>query len=249
MNYIQFAKTYCCNVVALSTIVLLASCGGGGSSTGSGSTTTPPPATFTPYAPTFTGTGALNDSGINASQCYQVAGNDTLGPCNTTGAIALNPAQDGMVGRDVTFPNPADGNLGFSFVPVAGGCVTDNVTGLTWEVKTTDGGLRDSAKTYTYSSAADFVTAVNTSNLCGHSNWRLPTPDELQRIVDYSVPSPGPTIDTVWFPHTNPGVFWSGALYKGDPTQAWGVNFQYGSVSPLYLRSEIHYVRLVQSDH
>jgi hypothetical protein len=160
----------------------------------------------------------------------------------------LNTAQDGMVGRDVTVANPADGRLGFSFSAAGAGCVKDNITGLTWEVKTTDNGVRDWTKTYTFSSAADFVTAVNASNLCGHSNWRLPTPDELQRIVDYSVASPGPTIDTTMFPYTKSGVFWSGALYKGDPTQAWGVNFQYGSVSPLYLRSEAHYVRLVQSD-
>ena len=247
MNYTQIAKTYCFNVVALATVVVLASCGGGGgSSTGGGSTTTTPPATFTPYAPTFTGTGALNDSGITTNQCYQ-AGSDVLVACNTSGATTLNPAQDGMVGRDVTIPGPSDGKLGFSFTATSG-CVKDNVTGLTWEVKTTDGGARDWTKTYTFSTATDFVTAVNSSNLCGHSNWRLPTPDELQRIVDYSVASPGPTIDTAWFPNTKAGVFWSGALYKGDPTQAWGVNFQYGSVSGLYVRSESHYVRLVQSD-
>jgi hypothetical protein len=224
--------------------VLLASCGGGG---GGSSTPTTPPATFTPYTPALTGTGALNDSGITASQCYQAA-SDVLAACNTSGATTLNAAQDGMVGRDVSTNTNSDGKLGFSFASVTGGCVNDIVTGLTWEVKTTDGGLRDWTKTYTYSSAADFVTAVNASNLCGHSNWRLPTPDELQRIVDYSVASPGPTIDTTWFPNTKAGVFWSGALYKGDPNQAWGVNFQYGSVSGLYVRSETHYVRLVQSD-
>lgn len=240
MNYIQIAKTYSRNVVALTTIVLLASCGGGGGS----STTPPPPATFTP--------GALNDSGIAANQCYQ-AGSDSLVACNTTGAKALNSAQDGMIGRDVTFPDPSDGKLGFSFTTVAGGCVKDNVTGLIWEVKTTDGGVRDWTKTYTYSSAADFVTAVNASNLCGHNNWRLPTPDELQSIMDYSVPMPGPTIDTTKFPNTYPGVYWSGALFMkpsnppADPN-AWGADFQHAYITPLYPITDIHYVRLVQSN-
>jgi hypothetical protein len=237
MNYIQIAKTYCCNVVALTTIVLLASCGGGG-----GSTTPPPSATLF-------GTGALNDSGITASQCY-TAGSDLLVACTDPGATTLNTAQDGMVGRDATTStnSNSDGKLGFSFSAAGVGCVKDNITGLTWEVKANDGLVRDWTKTYTYSSATAFVTAVNASNLCGHSDWRLPTPDELQRIVDYSVASPGPTIDTSWFPNTQAGVFWSGALYKGDTTQGWGVNFQYGSVSPLYLLSEPHYVRLVRAD-
>lgn len=244
MNYIQIAKTYCRNVMALFIGVLLVSCGGGGGGT---TTPTPTPITFTPYAPALTGTGALNDSGVTSNQCYQ-AGSDVLVACSATGATSLNNAQDGMVGRDVTFPDPADGKLGFSFSAVTGGCVKDNITGLTWEVKTTDGGARDWGKTYTQSSAVDFVTAVNASNLCGHKDWRLPTPDELQRIVDYSVPSPGPTIDATWFPNTKAGVFWSGALYAGDTTEGWGVNFQYGSVLPFYFRSELHYVRVVRAD-
>ena len=155
-----------------------------------------------------------------------------------------------MVGRDanISTNSNSDGKLGFSFSTVTGGCVKDIVTGLTWEVKTTDGGVRDWGKTYTQSAAADFVTAVNASNLCAHSDWRLPTPDELQRIVDYSVASLVPTIDTTWFPNTKSGVFWSGALYKGDTTQGWGVNFQYGSVSAFYPRSEPHYVRVVRAD-
>ena len=250
MNYIQIAKTYCHNVLALFIAVLLVSCGGGGGGTTT-PTPTPPPITFTPYSPALTGTGVLNDTGISTNQCYR-AGSDILVGCTgATGATSLNNAQDGMVGRDVTVPDPSpsDGKLGFSFGTVGGSCVKDNVTGLTWEVKTNDGGLRDSGKTYTQSAAADFVTAVNTSGLCGFSDWRLPTPDELQRIVDYSVGSPGPTIDTIWFPNTKAGVYWSGALYNRDTTQGWGVDFRYGSMSPLYFRNELHYVRVVRADN
>lgn len=244
MNYIKIAKTYCRNVVALATVILLASCGGGGGGT---TTPTPQPVVFTPYNPALVGTGVLNDSGITNVQCYQ-ANSDLLGDCTSLGATTLNNAQDGMVGRDAnTITNSnSDGKLGFSFAAVQGGCVMDNVTGLTWEVKTTDGGVRDWGKTYTQSAAADFVTTVNSSNLCGYSDWRLPTPDELQRIVDYSVSSPGPTIDAT-FINTKPGVFWSGALYAPDTTKGWAVNFQYGGVSPFYLRSESHYVRVVRA--
>ena len=250
MNYIQIAKTYCHNVLALFITVLLVSCGGGGGGGTVTPTPTPTPIPFTPYSPALTGSGVLNDTGINTNQCYQ-AGSDTLVGCTgATGATSLNNAQDGMVGRDANTSTNSnlDGKLGFSFSTPVAGCVKDITTGLTWEVKTTDGGVNDWGKTYTQSAAADFVKVVNNSNLCGFSDWRLPTPDELQRIVDYSVGSPGPTIDTFWFPNTKAGVYWSGALYQADTTQGWAVNFQSGAVSGFYLRSESHYVRVVRAD-
>jgi hypothetical protein len=89
----------------------------------------------------------LTDTGITASQCYK-AGSDTLVSCTDAAAIALNDKQDGMLGRDVTTPDNADGKLGFSYSTVpnpAGGnfdvteCVKDNITGLTWEGKTATG--------------------------------------------------------------------------------------------------------------
>lgn len=207
-------------------------------------------------------TGKLNDTGITASQCYQ-AGSNVLVSCTSAGAIALNNAQDGMVGRDT---NPAtnsntDGKLGFSFSAVPGGCVQDNITGLMWEVKTADGGLRDWNKTYTnYSAtynpsglygattdASGFVTAVNATNLCGYSDWRLPTVDELQSIVDYGVAYPGPTIDTTWFPNTQGEVFWSASPSVGYSSVAWYVQFFNGEVYHYYSRSITRYVRLVRA--
>jgi len=203
----------------------------------------------------------LNDTGITASQCYQ-AGSDVLVACNSAGAIALNNAQDGMVGRDANSATNSnvDGLLGFSFTAVTGGCVLDNVTGLMWEVKTNDGGLRDWNKTYTnysatynpsnsYGTATDtsgFVTAVNATNLCGHSDWRLPTADELQSIVDYGVAYPGPTIDTTWFPNTQGSLFWSASPYVGVSSNAWFVYFYDGYVN-VYYRSNDYYVRLVRA--
>jgi hypothetical protein len=212
-----------------------------------------------------TRTQALNDTGITASQCYLALAassvfSSALGSCGGAGEIALNPEQDGMVGRDANAATNAnnDGKLGFSFTAVTGGCVQDNVTGLMWEVKTIDGGLRDWAKTYTNlgdNSAADasaFVTAVNATNLCGFNDWRLPIPDELQSIVDYGVAEPGPTIDTNWFPNTQGNVFWSASPIAGDSTSAWIVSFGNGGVT--YgggvrpgVRSVSYYVRLVRA--
>ena len=221
-----------------------------------------------------TSAGKLNDTGITADQCYQ-AGSDTLVACSSAGAIALNNAQDGMTGRDADTASNGntDGKLGFSFSSVTGGCVQDNVTGLMWEVKTADGGLRDMNKTYTnYDSTTalqkwngsayvaptqaeidaatntgGFVTAVNATNLCGHNDWRLPTADELQSIVDYGVPSPGPTLDASWFPNTQGNVFWSASPFVGYSSYAWYVDFGYYGVVDNNVRNNALYVRLVRA--
>lgn len=228
----------------------------------------------------FTATGQLNDTGITASQCYQAA-SDVLVACNSAGATTLNNAQDGMAGRDANAATNSntDGKLGFSFTAVAGGCVQDNVTGLMWEVKTADGGLRDWSKTYTnydsttalqkwngtgYNVAAyvaptqieidastnsvGFKNSVNSQALCGYSDWRLPTADELQSIVDYGVASPGPAVDAIWFPNTQGSMFWSASPVVGFSSDAWGVSFGYG-VDLYYPRrySSSSYVRLVRA--
>jgi hypothetical protein len=266
------------------------STGGGGTGT-TGSFTTPSLTTTTTHTVTCTGaggtasqaatvtvaappapTGTLNDTGITASQCYQ-AGSDVLVACNSAGAIALNNAQDGMAGRDANAATNSntDGKLGFSFSAVPGGCVQDNVTGLMWEVKTMDGGLRDWNKTYTnysatynpyglyYGTATDasgFVGAVNATNLCGYSDWRLPTADELQSIVDYGVAYPGPTIDATWFSNTKNSHFWSTtpiSIAGYSDSYAVVVNFSDGLVNDANLffatsdRFNSYYVRLVRA--
>jgi hypothetical protein len=116
---------------------------------------------------------------------------------------------------------------------------------LVWEVKTADGGLRDKDKTYTnyadstqsatYGMATDakgYVDAVKALALCGYTDWRLPTKQELQQLVDYSIPAPGPTIDQTWFPNTAANLldwrYWTSSGYALDALQAWKVGFSIG---------------------
>jgi hypothetical protein len=98
-------------------------------------------------------------------------------------------------------------------------CVRDDVTKLVWEAKTYDGGLRDGVATYSWYNpdpasnggasgyrnggfctggidcdTLGFTQAVNQAGLCGANDWRLPTVEELQSIVDFS--RTGPAIDT-----------------------------------------------------
>jgi len=133
--------------------------------------------------------------------------------------------------------------------------VRDNVTGLIWEVKdskneTTDySNPHDADNTYTWydsnpatnggyegtqgngTDTEDFINALNSAHFGGHSDWRLPTINELDSIVNYDIPPAGPTINTTYFPNIQSSFYWSstnGMLYTRG---AWGVSFNYGNGS------------------
>jgi len=163
---------------------------------------------------------------------------------------------------------PASATLGSGATDWA--CTRDNVTGLIWEVKTSSG-LRSKSYTYTwYDSNSStnggsvgtasggscettgrcdtekFVADVNSVGLCGASNWRMPSRQELVSIVDYSRPYPGPSIDTPYFPNTPASSFWSASAYADDSGGAWFVVFGYGYASSL-VKYGSYQVRLVRA--
>lgn len=203
-------------------------------------------------APT-SATGLLTDTGISASQCY-TSGSNTLVSCASTSLTK----QDGQTGRDVTIPNPADGKLGFSYseVPNAAGgyfarteCVKDNVTGLIWEGKPTSG-FRANTLTYPYfgdnrvGDASAYPATVNAgAGLCGFTDWRLPTVDELQSIVDYGAANVNLTVDSAWFLNTAGFSYWTSSPYAGAYA-TWVVSFYFGHVG--WDTSGSYYLRLVR---
>jgi Protein of unknown function (DUF1566) len=198
----------------------------------------------------------VNDTGY--AQCIDPTNLDASVPVACAGT-----GQDGEFGRDVTKPNSRNGQLGFSFrkidsvgnrLPNAAAdwaCVEDGTTRLMWEVKTTNGGLHDVSQLYTHlgdgrpGDTSSFLTAVNEAGLCGHHDWRLPTPSELQGLVDYSQAYPGPTIDTQWFPNSSNGRHWTQAIHVGNAAYAWFVFFEGGFID-WTLRSLSFPVRLVR---
>jgi hypothetical protein len=137
-------------------------------------------------------------------------------------------------------------------------CVRDNVTGLIWEVKTdsgsadsdtTDsthtnihhknnkyrwGGKTALSRDYAnrqgthYDDWTGLVDGTNTENLCGGSNWRVPTVEELESIADLSIKNL--TIDSDYFPDATAMVdkySWSSSPSNNE--YAWVLDFDYGN--------------------
>jgi hypothetical protein len=168
-------------------------------------------------------------------------------------------------------------------------CTKDNKTGLTWEVKTNDGGLRDKDWGYSwykpigdnggnagYTDYTDtmyrapncstkdncntdaFTNAVNTQGLCGKKDWRMPTKDELMKLIycsDGKYKTDGscinyksvstPTINSTYFPNTVSNFYWSSSPSADYSSFAWHVNF-YGGSSNINLKYKDYFVRLVR---
>lgn len=200
----------------------------------------------------------FNDSG--QTLCHDPVSGVALPDCAGSG-------QDGDNGRDLSNPAPKDGQAGFSWRKIAAdgsalpnnakqwACVQDQVTGLTWEVKTADNGLRDRSRTYTQigdgssAEASVFVAAVNAEGLCGQSDWRLPSRLELLNLVNY-MPArrDDPAIDAKWFPNTQRGSFWTANSVNFGTTipSHWTVNFITGSLATARSSSPSSHVRLVR---
>lgn len=139
-------------------------------------------------------------------------------------------------------------------LPERWNCVLDRFTGLTWEVKSDEPGLRGWRNTFSWHDPGErhsadldyrgtpnggacsagpcdthaYVEAVNTEGLCGHRDWRLPTRNELASISDPRKAESPPTINTAYFPFAQAGEYWSGEGYRFQYNAAWVWNFQFG---------------------
>lgn len=148
-------------------------------------------------------------------------------------------------------------------------CVQDNGNGLVWEVKADNEGLRHYTATFSWFNPSKvqtrdqgikdkgschpslrgscdtqgYVAAMNKIQLCGRSNWRLPTRDELASLLELRLASPGPLI-TPSFPNTKASGYWTqdeGPPYSGV---AWALNFSDGQTA-MFPKNSAFYVRLV----
>lgn len=193
---------------------LLCSCGGSGSSGGTTSTATAAAST----------TASTTGSGTTSTA-----------PATTTTTVTTTPV---VVTPPPAPPPPPPPPARYLKLDIGGNelpanatswsCVKDKETGLIWEAKTDDGGLRDKdwrfrhahnfggyASNIDYnnnvlcqnvgSSSCDaytYVNALNGSGLCGRNSWRLPLMEELLSLVQINANEQRPNIDLTYFPET-----------------------------------------------
>jgi len=140
---------------------------------------------------------------------------------------------------------------GTTFVDNGDGTATDNVTGLMWEQKTDDGGPQDKDNVYTWKDALAYCENLTAA---GYNDWRMPTPKELERLVDLGTSSPA--IDNTYFPNTANGLYWTGTTCSAPDSchqqyKALAVNFSDGTLSyGSKLEEDVYetwYVRAVRS--
>lgn len=118
-------------------------------------------------------------------------------------------------------------------------CVFDNQTGLVWELKTDDDGIHDKDKTYRWGGRGAeqtgeiffddwnaLIEGSNTEKLCGFSDWRVPTIDELKTLVVEGV---SPAINSDFFVLTLAKPYWASSAYKNYPEHGQTVNFETGT--------------------
>ena len=223
------------------------------------------------HAATLPDTGQMfcEDGGDNQAACTKF---------NTSDASIL-PRQDGRYGRDAAMAagvlTKVGGGIGnFDYTKIANNgsalsaaaaqgsaagdwaCTQDNLTGLMWETKTADSGLRDYRWEYSWYStdsstnggdagAGDtgvgtttnnvlnitgsdncsdparcdtekYIADVNSSTLCGYSDWRLPSKRELETLLYFGNETPD-GIDNNYFPGVgDPSLYvWTGTTNVG----------------------------------
>ena len=208
-------------------------------------------------AGTYTITYTATDAAGNASSKTRAV---TVAAC-TAEAI-------GSTGYSLVFKGCSAANVAEYYAKDE--CVRDNATGLIWQGQTgpdTDLRGNDQYKTNYDSTSGNqnynrgnpipatqaqidaptnsigFKTAVNATNLCGSSAWRLPTKEELFGIVKANE---SPTIDNLWFPNTPLNPYWSASPNVGYAYYAWYVDFNYALVYN-YIRGNALPVRLVRA--
>ncbi len=135
---------------------------------------------------------------------------------------------------DGALPSEAHGSPDFTIEETVAGepIVVDQITGLEWR--------RCSAgQTWSGSSCAgtaDLLSYADANAACGggyggQTDWRLADVTELASLVDYSTAYPGPVLDSVSFPGTYPGSYWTSTEPpKSGGAVAWQVNFYNGTV-------------------
>jgi hypothetical protein len=165
-------------------------------------------------------------------------------------------------GQTTTYGPGSDADVqagaALSYTDNGDGTITDRNTGLMWEKKDDSEGIHGRYNSYTWGMysepytmngtvVTDFLATLNTPPcFAGYCDWRIPNVKELQSIIDYEVPYPGPTVNAAF--HNATGcegctdvtlpscscsasiLYWSSTTSRSYPFDAWVLSFSGGDV-------------------
>jgi hypothetical protein len=133
----------------------------------------------------------------------------------------------------------------------ADGTATDATTGLTWDRCSIgqvldNGSCTGTAAQVGWSAALVRSTTANTASYKGFTDWRLPSKNELESLVDITKAT-APVIDAIVFPNTPAaGSYWSSTPYGGPSFgTAWYQFFDH-PLSSFNTMGALNAVRLVR---
>ncbi|TWX63428.1 DUF1566 domain-containing protein [Colwellia demingiae] len=188
------------------------------------------------------------------------SGRDVTFPDDTDGTLGFSFVKLGVNGEVLPFS------------ATNWSCTYDTVTQLMWEVKTTDGGLHDANDTYTWYNSdgavnggnsglenggmcsttgecdsEKFINAVNTTNLCGANDWRLPSYNEGISLLNMSQLTN--SIDTSFFPNAVNIPYWSSSVLSSNTSAAWLISIDKSPAlsTTLDFKASAYPTRLVRS--
>lgn len=157
----------------------------------------------------------------------------TPSPCTHPQFPCAQTTAPGFVcrGQLADWPMPGASNVVKSYDLASNDIVTDRVTGLVWQrqIPADYPSCRQSGaaavRTCTWQQASTYCADLT---LGGFSDWRLPSVIEAESIFDYL--RNAPSIDTVAFPNTPLGSYWTSSDYESDTSAAWVAIFTNGGV-------------------
>lgn len=114
------------------------------------------------------------------------------------------------------------------------GSVLDTSSELIWQ--------QGYASAKNWEAALDYCAYLSLDDV--YYEWRLPTIKELQSLV--KTERNNPAIDTIVFPGTPSGKFWSSSTFTSGITEAWYVDFTMGHASTV-VKTNTNYVRCVRT--
>ncbi|MBI3782304.1 MAG: DUF1566 domain-containing protein [Deltaproteobacteria bacterium] len=138
------------------------------------------------------------------------------------------------------------------FMEAGDGTAIDRLTGLTWELKCSEGPCAEThsvlASLPWAGAASQWISSLNAEKFAGHSDWRLPSLEELRSLLAAVPPCPAEPCSKSAWPRklTATAGYWSSTTFSVDKRRAWAVSFRDGDVYTAE-KSEALHVRAVRS--